>query len=126
MIRLTRSPFLRAFAALAIAIASAGIEVSHGLIHDDDHHRESSQVAAHSAGSAVTADERGEDHPHERVSEALRIRGDASDLVALGGPDVVAELPAATSQPSLPVADERLIGDRATGPPPRLRAPPLD
>lgn len=120
---LTRSRLIRSGVAVALAIAFAGLDVTHGLAHHDAH-----EVAhgndSHS-GILFTADHDA-DHPHESVSQALRIRADVSDFIPAPPPRVAAALPATAPQAPVRDADPKLFQDRATGPPPRLRAPPID
>lgn len=126
VIRVTRIPLIRYLSALAIAIASPGMELSHGLAHDHDHDAGAHHApVAHSGHDSEAAFETApSEHPHQRVSDALRVRGDALDYLPLPArlPDfpavVVAQLHSA------PISEPRFFGDRATGPPPRLRDPP--
>jgi hypothetical protein len=96
------------------------------MAHDHDHDSERSQPFSHHIDAAIHAEDHSSDHAHNNVSEALRIRADLSDFIAVTAGPVVVDLPATSAGLSSPVSDHKLHGDRATGPPPRLRAPPLD
>jgi hypothetical protein len=124
VLRLSRLSFVRALAALAIAIASPAVEVGHGLAHEHEH--EHAQETSHHDDRTVSVADHAPDHPHERISEALRNRGDVTEFVPLPAVHAVVELPAASFSLPIPVSDTRRSGDRSTGPPPSLRAPPID
>ena len=124
--RLSHLPLLRALAGLAIAIASPGVELTHGMAHDPGHHSEESRPFSHHSASAVRADDHSSDHQHHKVSEALGIRADLSNVIPVPSVAVVWDAPAISSRVASPASDAKLPGDRATGPPPRLRAPPVD
>lgn len=126
VLRLSRLPFFRALSALAIAIASPGVEVGHGLAHEHEHEQEHQLGALHHDDGIVSTADPATDHPHERISEALRNRSDAAAFIPLPAARVVADPPAVLLSPPISVSDDRPSGDRATGPPPSLRAPPID
>ena len=119
-------PILRALAALAIAIASPGVDLAHGLAHDHDHHNGRTQPFSHHVDVAIHAADHSPDHAHQSVSEALRIRADLSLFIPVAVSPVVTDIPAASAGLPLPVSDPKVFGDRSTGPPPRLRAPPAE
>ncbi len=122
MLRLSRLPFVRVLTALAIAIASPGVEVGHGLAHEHERGHEE-EVSHHDAGVLSSASHPS-DHAHERVSQAVCNRGDINELPTVAAAQIVADLPAITVSLPVPFRDPRPPGDRATGPPPSLRAPP--
>ena len=124
--RLPRLHVLRSLAALAITFASPGVDVSHGLAHDHDNDAEHSQPALHHSDATVEVADHDNDHRHQEVSEALRIRADLSDFVSVKTAVTVFDLATTLTRIAVPVSDSRLFGDRATGPPPRLRAPPTE
>ena len=121
--RLSRLSFVRALTALAIAIGSPAVEVGHGLAHE--HEQEHEQETLHHDDGIISSVDHSTEHPHERVSEALRNRGDVTEFVATSAAQTTAELPAVTAPRSMPVSHSRPFGDRSTGPPPSLRAPPI-
>lgn len=124
--RLPRLHVLRSLAALAIAIASPGVEVSHGLAHEHDHDAEHGQAASHHGDASVEIGDHGPAHGHPEVSEALRNRAGLSDFLSVEAAVPVIDLATASTWVAVPVFDSTLTGDRATGPPPSLRAPPID
>ena len=124
VLRLSRLPFVRALTALAIAIASPAVEVGHGLAHE--HEQEHAQDASHHDDGIVSAADHATDHAHERISEALRNRGDITEFVPLQVAQTVVDLAVASISVPIPVPDTRPSGDRSTGPPSSLRAPPID
>jgi hypothetical protein len=124
VLRLSRISFVRVLTALAIAIASPAIEVGHGLAHEHD--QEHAQEALHHDDGIVSSVDHSSEHGHERVSEALRNRGDVTEFVAPPPAQVIADLPAVIPRLSMPASDARPSGQRSTGPPPNLRAPPID
>ena len=121
MLRFSRLSFVRALTALAIAIASPAVEVGHGLEHEHEHEQE----ALHHDDAITSSVDHSTEHPHERVSEALRNRGDVTEFVAPPPAQIIADLPAVTAPLSTLVSAVRPSGDRSTGPPPSLRAPPI-
>ena len=126
VMRLPHLPFVRALAALAITFATPGLELSHGLAHDHGQDTEQSQSLSHQTAPALHVEHPVPDHAHHSVSEALRIKADLSDfLTPPSGLDTEIAVAISTDR-ELPVPDAKLFGDRATGPPPRLRAPPID
>lgn len=124
MTRLSRLPLLRALAGIAIAIASPGLELGHGLAHA--HEREHQQALQHRDDVVAPAADHAGEHPHLRVTQAPRIRADMSAFVPLAAKPVVLELPVSRVVLTHPGADSPFSEDRATGPPPSLRAPPVD
>ncbi|HYN80157.1 MAG TPA: hypothetical protein VES88_01535 [Gemmatimonadaceae bacterium] len=124
--RFGRFPLLRALAGLAIAIASPGAALSHGVAHDHDQRGGAGHTSSHHVDAAVSAEEHAADHGHLRVSEALRIRADVSDFIPLISAVLAGDLLVISPQLSLPVSDPTLLGERTTGPPPKLRGPPID
>jgi hypothetical protein len=126
VMRLPGFHVLRALAALAIAFASPGVELSHGFAHVHDHDSHQSQTASHHDDAAVVARDHSPDHGHQELSEALRIRADFPDFISVEAAQAVADLSNLATGLSFPVSDPKLFADRATGPPPRLRAPPID
>lgn len=124
--RLPRLHVLRALAGLAIAFASPGVDVSHGLAHHHDHEAEQRQRASHHAGASVESGDHSAGHGHQEVSEALRIRADLSHFVTVEAAVTLVDLAATSTRVAAPVSDSRLFADRSTGPPPRLRAPPTE
>jgi hypothetical protein len=124
--RLPRLNVLRTLAALAIAFGSPGVEVSHALAHDHEHDTEHSQPASHHVDASVEPSDHAADHAHQEISEALRIRADLPDFVAVEAAVTGVDLTATSIRVAVRASDSRLIGDRSTGPPPRLRAPPTE
>lgn len=106
-----------------MAIALPGVEIGHGLAHEHEH--DSHHVASHDDGHDRSGVEYLSEHSHDRVSEALRNRGDISDFITLAAPVEFAE-PASFVQVLPPAHTLAFSEDRATGPPPRVRAPPID
>ena len=126
VMRLPRLPFVRALAALAIAFATPGLELGHGLAHHHAHEAEHGQPPSNHVDAGLHAEDGTPDHGHHTVSEALRIRADLSDFIASPNDFESDETATSLADRVLPVSGTKLFGDRATGPPPRLRAPPID
>ena len=124
--RLPRLHVLRTLAALAIAFGSPGVEVSHAVAHDHEHDTDHSKPASHHADASVEPSDHAADHGHQEISEGLRIRADLSEFVAVETAVAVDDLTATSIRVAAPASHSRLIGDRSTGPPPRLRAPPTE
>lgn len=127
VMRLPCLPFLRATAALVIAIASPGVAVSHGLAHDYEHEGEHSQSASHEIDAPGTSIEgHSSDHSHPTVSVALRNRADLTVFILLPASRIVAGNAVTSTVLLAPISESKQFGGRATGPPPKLRAPPID
>lgn len=128
VMRLSRLSLTRTLFGLTLAIASPGLELSHGMAHDHDHdagaHHTPVERTDHDAEVGVEPSP--SDHPHERVSDALRIRVTVLDYLPL--PAGLADFPTVivAQAHSSPISEPRLFGDRPTGPPPRLRGPPRE
>jgi hypothetical protein len=112
---------LRILTGLALAVALPGVEVGHGLAHEHEQaaHVESSHHDDHGTG---TVEHLGE-HPHDRVSEAVRNKCDV-DFVLLASAVGFTE-PQSRFRSSVTTCKAGIVVDRATGPPPRVRAPPI-
>lgn len=121
--RLPRLSFLRALTGLAMAIASPAVEVGHGLAHE--HEDQHVNEVSHHDEALAPMPEHSTGHPHERVSEALRNRVDVGEFVVLPAMQIGVDPPVVPVSFPIPFSDARSYGDRATGPPPSLRAPPL-
>jgi hypothetical protein len=106
-----------------MAIALPGVDVGHGMAHEYEH--ESHHVSSHDDDHDKGTVEHQPEHSHDRVSEALRNRGDIADFITLAPPLEFAELVPFVHAPP-PAYRLAFFEDRATGPPPRVRAPPVD
>lgn len=117
-----RSPGLRAIVALVLVLASVGAETAHGSAHlaqlhaaEDAHEHET----LHSLVS-IAADK---DHGHERVSDGIAVRSSQWGIIAFPAqPELVSILGVLSP---IPGSNEQHVPSVATGPPPRLRAPPV-
>ncbi|MBA3342168.1 MAG: hypothetical protein H0T48_10060 [Gemmatimonadaceae bacterium] len=120
-----RSPLFRAVVLAALAIASPGAEFSHGIAHHDDAH---SAAAGHSAATAtaVAPQDHAPQHEHDRVGEAIRVRGDFPSFASLPAAHQHVGTPTPIARRSLPISERSLVVGRSSGPPPKLRAPPVD
>lgn len=108
------------------AFAAPGAALAHGLAHqhEAEHRAEHVVAVGPEAGPALEAADHHDGHPHVNMDPGPRGRVDASAVLR---PDAVSipparELEARTSADRPHGALPR--GDPATGPPPRLRAPP--
>lgn len=110
-----------------IAVGTPGTDFRHGIAHDvaRDHHavvdRGTQSQPSHDAVSGDHHDR----HPHPEIDFATRGRAPSVDFVVSALPKVpVARLSDLhVLRDAAPVAVAR--SDQATGPPPRLRAPPV-
>lgn len=110
----------------ATAFAQPGDALAHGMAHHREHRDEAEHDASTPVGESpsLSSPEHGHDHVHGNVDDAsVRNRVDSQaiapevELPESAMRDVTAESPPARA----PLAR----GDPATGPPPRLRAPPI-
>lgn len=108
------------------ALAAPAAALAHGLAHEHEaeHRAEHALAAAHESGSAIEAADHHADHPHVRMDAGPRAR---VDVLAVLRPEAVlvprAREIEASAQAEVPHA-ALPRADPATGPPPRLRAPP--
>ena len=129
--------------ALLMSLAAPGLALAHGLAHDHLAH-EHAAAAAHDSGGAGHDDDRHHDadvsairageHAHEHGHATIAVAPGARDLSRIDLPTA----PAGSPEPPLPpptlvVVRSAALSDRAllarpdpeSGPPPRLRAPPV-
>lgn len=130
MRHMSRSRILTAALALLAGLATPGLALAHGVSHtreahgsarhDEDHHLPDANP---SEGAATLHAADGHAHPILQVATTKRI---SNDSIALASHTVVFMPEFHTRVLSL-LAVERTWGgtDRATGPPPRVRAPPF-
>lgn len=108
-----------------VTLAEPGEALAHGLAHHreqgDGHH---TALAAPADGPSVASVDHADEHPHPRLEAAALTRMDATTFLVV----LPLRVPAARvsrvgeATPTRRTAVAR--GDRDTGPPPRLRAPP--
>lgn len=108
------------------AFAAPGAALAHGLAHhhEAEHRAEHALATGHESGPAMEAADHHADHPHVRMDAGARVR---VDVLAILRPGAVMVPPAreidTSAQAEVPHA-ALPRADPATGPPPRLRAPP--
>ena len=111
---------------LFVAFAVPGEALAHGEAHH--RHHEADHQAAHAADvsvSVVSAPESDHDHQHPRLDSVNRTRLETAGLVMRPAALVLTQN-VAVSAPARPLRRDVLSpGDPHTGPPPRLRAPPV-
>lgn len=114
----------------AAAFAQPGEALAHGIAHQrehrHEHHRESGREAAlqHAESSAWSNPAHTHGHVHADVDDAsIRNKIDAPAIAPVVGLPAATIRQLAVATPSLRAPLAR--GDPATGPPPRLRAPPV-
>ena len=113
----------------AVVLATPASALAHGLAH---HHLAAEHESGEHHGApehvpAVEESDHGHEHAHPRVDRATRERTDDTAAMMLPMPAAVSIVDCATGlstdvlvpRPAFPP------GDPHTGPPPRLRAPPL-
>lgn len=126
---LMRSPRfrLRGLVALAIiAVGGPGTDVRHGMAHDfAREHLAVDRGTELRLSHTVVEHDHQDEHPHLAVDYALRERVSPADFGVSAAPSKpVARLVAFNQVPG--VADAAAPrSDHSTGPPPRLRAPPV-
>lgn len=115
------------FFALAILIAgSPGIDVNHGVAHESSHDSYADgHDLPHDELRGIHAEDHADDHGHPSVDSGLRERSSGSAYIGSSATTLVAArlIPFASPARSLPATRPR--SDHSTGPPPRLRAPPV-
>lgn len=124
-----RSVVSRLVAVLVVflgALAAPGAALAHGLAHhhEAEHRAEHRLATGHESGPALEAADHHADHPHVRMDAGQRVRVDAGTMLHA---EPVLVTPAreidASAEEEVPHA-ALPRADPATGPPPRLRAPP--
>lgn len=118
---------LRGLVALAIiAVGAPGTDVRHGIAHDfAREHRAADHGTEPRHTQTVAEGSHHDDHPHAAVDVALRDRVPPVYLAAPAAPPAaVVPLGDFNMAPDAVTADVPR-SDRSTGPPPRLRAPPV-
>jgi hypothetical protein len=123
------SRFIALFVLLSAGFAAPGAALAHGVAHHREHDERDHNalsVADHSDGPGVSGEHDGRDHQHPRVDGAVRGRTDALSFILVPAPAaaVVQELLVPGSF-SLPGRTASTRAQDSTGPPPRLRSPPL-
>lgn len=114
--------------ALIVALAVPGGALAHGEAHHraQEHERDHHDAArVHEVAAAVSAPEHDHEHQHPRLDSAVRTRVETPGLIPRPEAIVVVRdeivVPVAS-----PIRREVLPpGDPHTGPPPRLRGPPI-
>lgn len=126
---LMRSPPLRLRGLVAfaiIAVGAPGTDVRHGIAHDfEREHLAADHGTEARHPQTMVEDGHHDDHPHAAVDVALRDRVPPAYLVAFTAPPA-AQVPLGgfNGIPDAAAEDARR-SDHSTGPPPRLRAPPV-
>lgn len=120
------SRFLAAIAFAIVTLAAPGEALAHGTAHHREHvgDEHGKALAAPADAPSISSVDHADEHPHPRLEAAALTRVDAMTFLVvlpLRVPAVrVSRVGEAT--PTRRAAMAR--GDRDTGPPPRLRAPP--
>lgn len=118
----------------ALALGRPGVDLRHGAEHHANHEGEKSGTGAHehTAGAlpahadfVVLPEHHSDDHAHPRVDSGVRERSSAPHFVT-AAPAAATAARVVEFSPPQRVASDVLPGpDHSTGPPPRLRAPPV-
>lgn len=124
--RFAGSRLVATFVLLLGALAPVGAALAHGLAHhhEAEHRAERALAASHEYGSAIESADHHAEHPHVRMDAGPRARLDVlasirpDEVLVPAAREIEATAPVDVPHAALPRADP------ATGPPPRLRAPP--
>jgi hypothetical protein len=113
---------LRAFAAFVLVLASAGAEPAHGSAHIAELHA-AEDAHGHEVFESVDTVTADGGHAHERVADGILVRSSQGGIVAV--PPQPELHPIVRVRTSIASSLEQHSRSVATGPPPRLRAPPV-
>lgn len=125
--RRRRASRLVTFVTLLLGVLAAPVgALAHGVahLHEAEHRAEQVLAGLSNDGAELEAADRHADHTDVHLDGGMRVRGDCTAV-----PSGQLTLPAAheleATARSLPARRTLSRADRSTGPPPRLRAPPV-
>lgn len=124
-----RSRGFRVFGIFALAIlvlGSPGVDLNHGVAHESGHDNYSDgHDRSHDELRGIHAEDHADDHGHPSVDSGLRERSSGSAFLGSTAATIIAARPIPFASPARGQPVTRPGSDHSTGPPPRLRAPPV-